>query len=75
MVPSQAEMKRDLKSKMLDSVTETTITRALHVDHESKLGFTNTKIGLPHGLGSAVILTSACGLCRVLVSNPRRTAA
>ena len=38
---------------------------------QSRLGFTNTEIRLPHVLGSASLLTSACGLCRVLISDPK----
>ena len=52
---------------MLDSVRETTFTRVLHVYQKILLGFTNTKIRLPHGLGSATILTSACGLWVLVV--------
>ena len=48
----------NLTQKMLDSVTKTTITRVLQVDHQSWLGFTNTNIRVPHGLGSVAILTS-----------------
>ena len=45
---------------MLDSVTETTTKRVLHVDvgQKSRLVATKSKIRLLHGLGSA-ILTSA----------------
>ena len=56
---------------MLDSVTETIYTRVLHVDvdRESRIGFANTKIRLPHGLGLAIILALAFGLCRVPASG------
>ena len=54
---------------MIDSVIETKITRILAVNHESQLFFTNTKIRLPHGLGSVAILILACGLHRVAVSR------
>ena len=72
-------MKRELSQRhyfiqnknMLDSVTRITFTKVLHVDHKSRLGFTNTEIRLPHGLGLVAILTSACGLRRVPVSPVR----
>ena len=52
---------------MLDSVIRIMFKEVLHVNHKLRLGFTNTEIRLPHGLGSAAFLSLACGLCGVPV--------
>ena len=44
-------------------------TGVLHIDHKSQPSFTNSRTVLPHGVGLAAILTSACGLHLMPVSR------
>ena len=58
-----------IKQKMFDSVIRITFTGVLHVNHKSRPGFTNAGIRVPDGVGSVAILTLACGLHHVPVSQ------